>query len=1754
MTESFEQKYQFLINNISDVIVEIDVNGYIVYMSPQVQTLFGFNSEELIGTKCFDFIHPNDLLEFGKVMKNVITSGKPISFEFRAKHKDEHYIDVSVRGNIVNQNGKIRIIGVLRDITERKSSEEILQLSEEKYRSLFQESPFGIAIMDSNGIFIDCNDKALELFQYKYDEIIGSHFNNIAKYPKESFPLVINNFKTLIKGKIPEPLELKLFRKDGSIINVRLNSSLINVGGRSLFQFIAQDVTKYNEALTRVKDSEEQFRTIFASIPDLFFLFSKDGTILDYRGKKSDLYLSPERFLGKKVTEVLPPDLGNQSLNAIKTTIESKSPTIIEYSLPIEGELRYFEARHLYFAENQIAAFIRDISERKSAEEKLSKSIALLVDVQRVARLGYWGWNIVENKIIWSDEIYEFNKRSEDYKPSLKDWLKSIHPDDRNKVMKAIKEIRNGRNHFSNELRILDASGEIYYVHSEWEIKRDENNKPIRIIGTVLDVTEQKLAELKIKKSEAQYRNTINSLADALHVVDRDLRIILVNSAFNQWLNNLNLNKDIIGKRLFEAFPFHSEALKQEYEKVFNTGEILITEETTVLENREIITETRKIPIFVDGQVVQIITIIKDITESTKTKNMLKESEKNYRLITENSNDLICVVDNHLKMEFINEKAHLNILGYNKEDLIGKRAQILRHPEESEQVKEFIKDVTKNGESSQEGRLRHKNGDWKWFDIRARLYLDQNQQWKGLLISRDISERKESEQKLKESEEKYRLITENANDLIAILNNNNFKHEFINEQTYQKILGYSNEDMLGKRKWDIIHPDDLQNSLEALRIGFITGIGLLEARLRHKDGHYIWFEIKGQRYTDQRGENKGLLICREITKRKLTEQKLKESEERYRNLYENIAGCTVIIGNDYLIKDVNERTCEITGYTKDELIGQKCDIICPKGSASKACPIWEEGKDGFKGMDTTIKCKDKRKNPILKNAKKITLDEQTYILENFQDISDRKLVEQKLEESEEKYRLITEQANDLIDVLNEKYYIEYINEDVHKRVLGYSQEDMIGKFVGDFLHSDETIRILEVIKEGFIKGTGIAECRIKKKDGTYIWYESKGRIFKDKNGNNRALIISRDITERKMAEKQLKESEERFKIIFEYAPDAYYLHDMAGHFVDGNKAAEELVGYKKEELAGKDLAMVLPEDQIPIAKKFLLKSQKGKRLGPNEFIILNKNGKEIPVEILTHPIQINNQNFVLGIARDITERKRAEQRLKESEEKFRIIYNNANDAIVIINTHGKFVEVNKKTCELLGYTYEHLLELGPKDISIPKEMELVEKRIKETLANGKNLFETILVDIKNNPIPCEISTNEIILNNKSAIIAIGRDITERKIAEEKLKESEEKFRHLFENSPFSIVLFDQRGNILDCNSATQNFFGMDRKKMISKNYLKLASLNPENEPILKERLMHLIKGENIEEKDFKILKNDGTAIWINSRLSTINIGNQMFFYSIMQDITEKKILENLMFELNQNFFHFTTDFEKNIELLIQTVDNLSNGIVVLYARKFYYKDNEILQIISSKKETFELKLHEFKNRFFIDEIFEQKHEIPHIFSDLDQTNYIITDPFIQKYNLKGGYGKIIKKQDDFESLICILYQSNPDVNYEEQLILLLVSDAIAIEEQRWQLMQKLEEQNEKLNQIDKIKSEFLRRISHELKTPLISIKGYSDLIINQNKEFFDIDTILMIDEIKNGCSRLETLISELLKSSQLETGQIELKKSWEDLTFLIKFT
>ena len=250
------------------------------------------------------------------------------------------------------------------------------------------------------------------------------------------------------------------------------------------------------------------------------------------------------------------------------------------------------------------------------------------------------------------------------------------------------------------------------------------------------------------------------------------------------------------------------------------------------------------------------------------------------------------------------------------------------------------------------------------------------------------------------------------------------------------------------------------------------------------------------------------------------------------------------------------------------------------------------------------------------------------------------------------------------------------------------------------------------------------------------------------------------------ANAQLRASEERFRLLFEYAPDAYYLHDLEGRFVDENKAAEELCGYSRAEAIGKsffELNLLTPEG-ITKALGALARNAQGLPAGPDEYRVRNKNGTQAFVEIRTYPVQILGRMLVLGIARDITQRKEAETELRTSEERLRAVWENSSDGMRLVDAGGRVISVNEAYCQMVKLPRERLVgELFTVACDDQEASEMLET-FRQHFVNQTTMNRAISrVRLWNSEsLDLEISSSFINLaGGPKLALCICRDVTER---------------------------------------------------------------------------------------------------------------------------------------------------------------------------------------------------------------------------------------------------------------------------------------------------------------------------------------------------------------------------------------------------------
>jgi len=422
---------------------------------------------------------------------------------------------------------------------------------------------------------------------------------------------------------------------------------------------------------------------------------------------------------------------------------------------------------------------------------------------------------------------------------------------------------------------------------------KDTNKTKVRLISE-LEELRQRVDELEesavsdeqakeaLQALQIQYRTTLDSLGDPIHVVDTNLRIILFNRAFEQWNNELGLQSDVIGKNIFEVFRFLPESVREEYHRVFESGRILVTEESTQVGSREIITQTRKIPIYVNGRVSRIATVIRDITENLRAEEKLRESEARFRETLDLLPTVVVEFDTKGVATYVNKCAY-EMLGYNPADMDlkkGFRITQLLSPEEQEKHADRLSILVEGGKVPPvEYRLLRKDGS-----IMHALVTSSPIHEDGKLVgirstATDITKRKLAEDALKESEEKYRLVVENANEGIIVTQDG--KLMYANPIT-SDYTGYTVDELTSRPFVDFVHPDD-REMVMGHHLSRLKGEKAPETylfRVINKNGEIKWIEINGVMVSWE-DRPATLNFLRDITERKRIEEELYRSEKRY---------------------------------------------------------------------------------------------------------------------------------------------------------------------------------------------------------------------------------------------------------------------------------------------------------------------------------------------------------------------------------------------------------------------------------------------------------------------------------------------------------------------------------------------------------------------------------------------------------------------------------------------------------------------------------------------------------------------------------------------------------------------------------------------------------------------------------------------------------------------------------------------------------
>jgi PAS domain S-box-containing protein len=651
----------------------------------------------------------------------------------------------------------------------------------------------------------------------------------------------------------------------------------------------------------------------------------------------------------------------------------------------------------------------------------------------------------------------------------------------------------------------------------------------------------------------------------------------------------------------------------------------------------------------------------------------------------------------------------------------------------------------------------------------------------------------------------------------------------------------------------------------------------------------------------------GPLVKRELNiiqvrqERNETRAALQKSQEWSNLIYNSTSNAMFLLAvesdNVFRCLTVNAAYLKITGLSEEQVVGKLANEVLTPQTAQYVLGKYQEAiRDGRaihyeenaalpRGLitvETTL-------TPILNQEGRCT-----HLLGTSHEITDRIQAELLLRESEEKFRFISENSFDLISLLDTNGCFRYCNTS-YAHILGYTPDELIGHSGFELVHPDEKEELFQLFQNSLADKQVAQQVsaqrilnRIRCQDGSYKLVEHRFGLLLDEQGNIvQILLNAQDISEHKRVEQSLRLSEEKFFTAFRVSPDSININRLKdGLYIEINEGFKALTGYTTEEVIGKTSLEINiwdnPQDRSRLVQGLREKGEVANLEAPFRI----KNGTVKICLMSARIIEINGEQCILSVTRDITDRK-----IKERE--YTTFIQTSFDGFWCIDTSGRFLDVNDALCQMLGYTREELCAMGISDIEVNENPEEIAAHIQKIIQAGSDRFQTRHRRKDGMAIDVEINAQYVALVKRCYVFI--HDITEQKQAEAALRESEYFFKETQRVGFIGSFKTNFVTGFWESSEVLDQIFGIDRT--YTRDILGwLDIVHPDDREMmdryLREEVISRCKPFNMEYRIIR--KSDGESRWIHG-LGEVNFdieGNIHSLIGTIQDITERKQVED----------------------------------------------------------------------------------------------------------------------------------------------------------------------------------------------------------------------------------------------------------------------
>ena len=1418
--------------------------------------------------------------------------------------------------------------------------------------TLVESSPDAIFLKDVQGRYLFVNDTFGSWMQREPDKIVGKtdaelFTPNVAQKLTESDTLVLTHGKAFTE---------EIWLDDEATGNTGAERSLLTtkVPFRSkdnqiigLFGMARDNTLRklMEEELREAKQFNEQ---VIANAREGVVVYDADLRYIVWNSFMEEFSGLPRhRVIGRHPLEVFPTIRESGMMELIEHALAGETVTSPDSLVNSAQGPRTAWARCLFGPLRDakgdvtgVIGLVSDITEYKKAEARLRRSQQFNQQVIANASEGIAVYDRELRCMVWNPVLEDLSGLMGDYvlgRPILE-----LAPQWREIGLgEMLQQALEGGTVEAPDM-LMGPHGD-RWVSARYSPLIDKDEQVIGVIGILTDVTARREAEDALRESQQFNQQIIDSALEGIAVYDRNLNVVVWNPAMEELTETHSGH--VLGANILHVFPDLTATESPEYWQRALAGETIRGRQFSFTKGFDKWVEASYGPLCnPHGEIVGVLVTMRDITARKRAEEALQASQEFNQQIITNARDGIVVYDSTLSYLLWNP-AMEEISGWRAADLMGKRA-IEVFPAMVEQGIYERLEMCLRGETPPREDFAYDFG-WKR-GVYSRLdapLRDERGAIVGVISTvSEISDRKRAEAELLESKQFNQEIIASANEGIVVYDRGFYIR--IWNPAMEVLSGRSAHDVIGQNIFDL-YPEFLETSVPQRLNEALAGKSSVskDFQLRHADlEQSAWLAARYSPHRNSTGEVVGVIATiRDVTARKLAEDSLRESEERYREILANLQDGYWEIDLDGRLSFFNEAVCEIYGRSQAEIQGQAIQQFFSEETNQRAADLFEQiyktgapiktfefdivrPDAGARALETSIS--------LMRDASGAPCGYRGIV----RDVTERKQAERLIKERDDRFRALIENSYDGIVLISEKNKTLYISPS-YTRQHGYTMEEVLNTVGADRIHPADW-PTLNQLREKLKPGESVpVEYRLRHKAGPYRWVEGRITNLLEEPSVRAYVLNFHDISARKeaeaeraQAEARLQASEARFRALVENGFDGISLQDAEGRITYVSPAYERVLGYLPEEVLGQQpIAQVHPDDADEAVKA---REEVGQLPGASrslQFRTRHKNGTWRWLEVtMTNLLDQPDVASVVVNFRDITERQASEKAVRESEEKFRAIWDNALDGMLIVNDDMQYVDANPAACKLYGVTREELLAQTMADFVRPENKDAARRSLQKLIAQGERTghFQLRRSDHTLHEIEYNARANFL----PGMHLSMMRDVTERYRAAESLRSSEEQYRSLVSVLEEGILMLDSEGELLTCNESCERIMGVRRDVLRERGLInpEWRAIREDGTPFPAEEAPSVVTLQTHKPCSGVVLgvvRPDGNSRWLSVSSQPVFHQDSDTLQAVVlsiSDITQRKQAEAALRESEMRFSAAFDDSPLAVSLTEQATECFIN--------------------------------------------------------------------------------------------------------------------------------------------------------------------------------------------------------------------------------------